>query len=98
MLHLKQIYVLDLLYSFFFTAIAEAIEKWKAEKEARLAGGGGAKELEEEEEYIYAVKDDEVMVKQDTILLMPYIMMRSKFVPCGSVLTDTLMDCGHALS
>ncbi|KAB5537076.1 hypothetical protein PHYPO_G00114680 [Pangasianodon hypophthalmus] len=40
-------------------AIAEAIEKWKAEKEARLAGGGGAKEVEEEEEYIYAVKDDE---------------------------------------
>ncbi|MCI4390237.1 hypothetical protein PGIGA_G00120280 [Pangasianodon gigas] len=39
--------------------IAEAIEKWKAEKEARLAGGGGAKEVEEEEEYIYAVKDDE---------------------------------------
>ncbi|MCJ8744476.1 hypothetical protein PDJAM_G00119200 [Pangasius djambal] len=40
-------------------AIAEAIEKWKAEKEARIAGGGGAKEVEEEEEYIYAVKDDE---------------------------------------
>ncbi|KAK3512573.1 hypothetical protein QTP70_017225 [Hemibagrus guttatus] len=40
-------------------AILEAIEKWKADKEARLAGGGGAKELEEEEEYIYAVKDDE---------------------------------------
>ncbi|XP_017305995.1 pre-mRNA-splicing factor ISY1 homolog [Ictalurus punctatus] len=40
-------------------AIAEAVEKWKAEKEARLAGGGGAKEVEEEEEYIYAVKDDE---------------------------------------
>ncbi|KAK3536529.1 hypothetical protein QTP86_013848 [Hemibagrus guttatus] len=39
--------------------ILEAIEKWKADKEARLAGGGGAKELEEEEEYIYAVKDDE---------------------------------------
>ncbi|KAI4901441.1 hypothetical protein NFI96_014727 [Prochilodus magdalenae] len=39
--------------------IAEAIEKWKEEKEARLAGGGGNKEVEEEEEYIYAIKDDE---------------------------------------
>ncbi|XP_072522094.1 pre-mRNA-splicing factor ISY1 homolog [Salminus brasiliensis] len=39
--------------------IAEAIEKWKEEKEARLAGGGGTKEVEEEEEYIYAIKDDE---------------------------------------
>ncbi|XP_030633505.1 pre-mRNA-splicing factor ISY1 homolog [Chanos chanos] len=40
--------------------IAEAVAKWKAEKEARLAGGGGVKEAEEEEEeYIYAVKDDE---------------------------------------
>lgn len=49
----------------FLTAIAEAIEKWRAEKEARLAGGGGAKEVEEEEEYIYAVKDDEVMVQAE---------------------------------
>ncbi|XP_062842805.1 pre-mRNA-splicing factor ISY1 homolog [Trichomycterus rosablanca] len=40
-------------------AIAQAIEKWKAAKEARLAEGGGMKEAEEEEEYIYAVKDDE---------------------------------------
>ncbi|XP_051528292.1 pre-mRNA-splicing factor ISY1 homolog isoform X2 [Myxocyprinus asiaticus] len=40
--------------------IAEAVEKWRAEKEARLAGGGGVKDTEEEEEeYIYAVKDDE---------------------------------------
>ncbi|XP_066528685.1 pre-mRNA-splicing factor ISY1 homolog [Hoplias malabaricus] len=40
--------------------IAEATEKWKEEKEARLAGGGGTKEVEEEEEeYIYAIKDDE---------------------------------------
>ncbi|XP_073682303.1 pre-mRNA-splicing factor ISY1 homolog [Garra rufa] len=39
--------------------IAEAVEKWKADKEARLAVGGGVKDTEEEEEYIYAVKDDE---------------------------------------
>uniref|UniRef100_A0AAY4DFT2 Pre-mRNA-splicing factor ISY1 homolog n=1 Tax=Denticeps clupeoides TaxID=299321 RepID=A0AAY4DFT2_9TELE len=40
--------------------IAEAVDKWKAEKEARLAEGGGEKEIEEEEEkYIYAV-DEEV--------------------------------------
>ncbi|KAK2874572.1 hypothetical protein Q8A67_021725 [Cirrhinus molitorella] len=39
--------------------IAEAVEKWKADKEARLAVGGGMKDTEEEEEYIYAVKDDE---------------------------------------
>ncbi|KAK1799753.1 hypothetical protein P4O66_006290 [Electrophorus voltai] len=39
-------------------AIAEAIEKWKADKEARLVGGG-TKDTEEEEEYIYAVKEDE---------------------------------------
>ncbi|XP_051967732.1 pre-mRNA-splicing factor ISY1 homolog isoform X1 [Xyrauchen texanus] len=39
--------------------IAEAVEKWRAEKEARLAGGGGMKDTEEEEEYIYAVIDDE---------------------------------------
>lgn len=45
-------------YITFHTAIAEAVDKWKAEKEARLAGGGGSKEVEEEEEYIYAVKDD----------------------------------------
>ncbi|XP_057217814.1 pre-mRNA-splicing factor ISY1 homolog isoform X2 [Triplophysa rosa] len=38
--------------------IAEAVEKWKADKEARLAGGV-VKDTEEEEEYIYAVKDDE---------------------------------------
>lgn len=38
--------------------IAEAVEKWRAEKEARLAGGA-LKDTEEEEEYIYAVKDDE---------------------------------------
>uniref|UniRef100_A0A8B9J1J1 Pre-mRNA-splicing factor ISY1 homolog n=1 Tax=Amazona collaria TaxID=241587 RepID=A0A8B9J1J1_9PSIT len=35
--------------------IAEAVEKWKMEREARLARGE-----EEEEEDIYAVKDDEV--------------------------------------
>ena len=42
--------------------IAEAVEKWKADREARLAGGGGSdKDVEEEEEeYIYAVQDDEV--------------------------------------
>ncbi|XP_046881155.1 pre-mRNA-splicing factor ISY1 homolog [Hypomesus transpacificus] len=41
--------------------IAEAVEKWKADREARLAGGGGSdKDVEEEEEeYIYAVQDDE---------------------------------------
>ncbi|XP_077181763.1 pre-mRNA-splicing factor ISY1 homolog isoform X2 [Paroedura picta] len=37
--------------------ITEAVEKWKTEKEARLAGGD--KEEEEEEENIYAVNDDE---------------------------------------
>lgn len=51
------------MFFHFLTAIAEAVEKWKAEKEARLAGGDGAKEVEEEEEYIYAVKNDEVMVQ-----------------------------------
>uniref|UniRef100_A0A4W4EYV2 Pre-mRNA-splicing factor ISY1 homolog n=1 Tax=Electrophorus electricus TaxID=8005 RepID=A0A4W4EYV2_ELEEL len=40
-------------------AMAEAIEKWKADKEARLVCGG-TKDTEEEEEYIYAVKEDEV--------------------------------------
>ncbi|XP_050978325.1 pre-mRNA-splicing factor ISY1 homolog [Labeo rohita] len=39
--------------------IAEAVEKWKADKEARLAVGGGVKDTEEEEEYIYAVRDEE---------------------------------------
>ncbi|XP_043108540.1 pre-mRNA-splicing factor ISY1 homolog isoform X1 [Puntigrus tetrazona] len=39
--------------------IAEAVEKWKADKEARLAAGGGAKDAEEEEEYIYAVGNEE---------------------------------------
>lgn len=41
--------------------IAEAVEKWKAEREARLAGGGGAteKETEEEDVNIYVVRDDE---------------------------------------
>ncbi|XP_063072618.1 pre-mRNA-splicing factor ISY1 homolog [Engraulis encrasicolus] len=42
-------------------AIADAVAKWKAEKEARLAGGGGGdkEEEEEEEEHIYAVQADE---------------------------------------
>lgn len=41
--------------------IAEAVEKWKKEREARLAGeGGGEKDTEaEEDEYIYAVNDEE---------------------------------------
>lgn len=39
--------------------IAEAVEKWKADKEARLAAGGAVKDPEEEEEYIYAVRDEE---------------------------------------
>lgn len=55
----------DVLSLFFFIAIAEATEKWKAEKEARLAGGEAVKEVEEEEEYIYAVKDDEVMIQAE---------------------------------
>lgn len=40
--------------------IAEAVEKWKAEREARLAGGGGAteKETEEEDVNIYVVRDE----------------------------------------
>lgn len=38
------------------------MERWKAEKEARLAGEeAGDKEEVEEEEYIYAVQEDEVM-------------------------------------
>ncbi|XP_054833244.1 pre-mRNA-splicing factor ISY1 homolog isoform X1 [Eublepharis macularius] len=37
--------------------IAEAVEKWRTEREARLARGD--KEEEEEEENIYAVNDDE---------------------------------------
>ena len=40
-------------------AIAEAVEKWKAEKEARLAGGEGGG-VGEEEEHIYAVQAEEV--------------------------------------
>ncbi|KAI1891012.1 hypothetical protein AGOR_G00159480 [Albula goreensis] len=40
-------------------AITEAVEKWKAEKEARLAGEGGGDKEEDEEEYIYAVQDEE---------------------------------------
>ncbi|KAG7478106.1 hypothetical protein MATL_G00076850 [Megalops atlanticus] len=40
-------------------AIAEAVEKWKAEREARLAGEGGPDKEEEEEEYIYAVREEE---------------------------------------
>ncbi|KAJ8395319.1 hypothetical protein AAFF_G00033040 [Aldrovandia affinis] len=41
--------------------IAEAVEKWKVEREARLAGEGGGEEEEEEEEdeHIYAVQDEE---------------------------------------
>ncbi|XP_015203518.1 pre-mRNA-splicing factor ISY1 homolog [Lepisosteus oculatus] len=39
--------------------ITEAAEKWKAEREARLAGGGAGEKEEEEEEYIYAVQDEE---------------------------------------
>ncbi|XP_051768673.1 pre-mRNA-splicing factor ISY1 homolog [Ctenopharyngodon idella] len=39
--------------------IAEAVEKWKADKEARLAAGVGVKDPEEEEEHIYAVRDEE---------------------------------------
>ncbi|NP_001077032.1 pre-mRNA-splicing factor ISY1 homolog [Danio rerio] len=39
--------------------MAEAVEKWKADKEARLAVGGAVKDTEEEEEYIYAVRDEE---------------------------------------
>lgn len=48
---------------FCISAIAEAVAKWKAEKEARLAGGGGGEkdEEEEEEEHIYAVQAEEVM-------------------------------------
>ncbi|XP_041080256.1 pre-mRNA-splicing factor ISY1 homolog [Polyodon spathula] len=39
--------------------LAEAVERWKAEKEARLAGEeAGDKEEVEEEEYIYAVQED----------------------------------------
>ena len=38
--------------------IAEALEKWKVEREARLARGD--KEEEEEEVNIYAVNDEEV--------------------------------------
>ncbi|GCC19306.1 hypothetical protein chiPu_0021032 [Chiloscyllium punctatum] len=38
--------------------IMEAVQKWKADKEARLEYGGD-KEEEEEEVNIYAVKDDE---------------------------------------
>lgn len=40
-------------------AIAEAVEKWKAEKEARISGAGGAVAADEEEESIYAVAQDE---------------------------------------
>lgn len=68
MLHLKRnIYVLEPLIHCinFLAAIAAAIEKWKAEKEARLAGGGGTKDVEEEEEYIYAVKDNEVITQAE---------------------------------
>lgn len=40
--------------------VAEAVEKWKADREARLAVGGGVKDTEEEEEEcIYAVVDEE---------------------------------------
>lgn len=39
------------------TVIAEAVEKWKMEREARLARGD---DEEEEEENIYAVNEDEV--------------------------------------
>ena len=47
----------DMLAVFLcYTVIAEAVEKWKMEREARLARG---EEEEEEEENIYAV-DDEV--------------------------------------
>jgi len=47
----------------FLTVVAEAVEKWKADREARLAVGGGVKDTEEEEEEcIYAVVDEEVNV------------------------------------
>ncbi|XDV52250.1 hypothetical protein PO909_020994, partial [Leuciscus waleckii] len=40
--------------------IAEAVEKWKAERESRLSAGGVKDtEEEEEEEHIYAVRDEE---------------------------------------
>ncbi|XP_023655316.1 pre-mRNA-splicing factor ISY1 homolog [Paramormyrops kingsleyae] len=38
--------------------IAKAVEKWKAEKEARLEGGGGGVKEDEEEENIYAVREE----------------------------------------
>ncbi|XP_048879309.1 pre-mRNA-splicing factor ISY1 homolog [Brienomyrus brachyistius] len=38
--------------------IAKAVEKWKAEKEARLEGGGGGGKEDEEEENIYAVREE----------------------------------------
>lgn len=80
----------------FFTAIAEAIGKWKAEKEARLAGGGGAKEVEEEEEYIYAVKDDEVMVQAEHHTSDVLHCIKVLFVHCGCLMTVTIFDYGKA--
>lgn len=38
--------------------IAKAVEKWKAEKEARLEGGGCGVKEDEEEENIYAVREE----------------------------------------
>ncbi|CAB1353130.1 unnamed protein product, partial [Coregonus sp. 'balchen'] len=43
--------------------ILEAVEKWKAEREARLEGG--REEVEEEEEHMYAIKEDEVNISQN---------------------------------
>ena len=41
-------------------AVIEAVERWKAELSARLAGGQKEKEEEEEEESIYAKGTEEV--------------------------------------
>ncbi|XP_075431085.1 pre-mRNA-splicing factor ISY1 homolog [Ascaphus truei] len=40
-------------------AVSEAVEKWKIEKEERLATGDKNEEEEQEEDNIYAVQDDE---------------------------------------
>ncbi|XP_042195454.1 pre-mRNA-splicing factor ISY1 homolog [Callorhinchus milii] len=58
--------------------IMEAVEKWKADKEARLASGVDKEEEEEEEVNIYAVKDEES--DEDSGELMEREESQQKFI------------------
>uniref|UniRef100_A0A8C7C9N4 Pre-mRNA-splicing factor ISY1 homolog n=1 Tax=Oncorhynchus kisutch TaxID=8019 RepID=A0A8C7C9N4_ONCKI len=71
--------------------ILKAVEKWKTEREARLAGG--REEVEEEEEHMYAVKEDEVNISQNIRSLVPFTgHLKSKGIPmCGLLVSITFI-------